>query len=187
MRDQRMGIISAGFEWVRNSVFSPRIPVQLKHTTYESDGTAKTVRYSPYFLLDHLDEISNILCRVVVTFGNERLSESEKRDYKNTARNLFKNAHLVVAVTEIYFYNSSDKTKTITLESFISDKQACDESWLKSLSPIIVEAHSHVVIRLSIDHVFYLKDEFNIQFHAIIDERRFTVQGSATRLTSDDT
>src|SRR5690554_2690904 len=45
MRDQRMGIISAGFEWVRNSVFSPRIPVQLKHITYESDGTAKTVRY----------------------------------------------------------------------------------------------------------------------------------------------
>lgn len=113
--------------------------------------------------------------------------QNQKKANTNTAQNLFKNAHLVVAVTEIYFYNSSDKTKTITLESFISDKQACDESWLKSLSPIIVEARSHVVIRLSIDHVFYLKDEFNIQFHAIIDGRRFTAQGSATRLTSDDT
>lgn len=169
-----------------SNILSGYIPVTFSETRIDEKGKQQKIQYTPYFVLDYFDDESGVVCRTFITFGDERLPPEEKKDYRKNAKHMFKNSEYVYAVIETYFYNQSESHATIQLLS-PEWKEAMDESPLKANNyQIIVEPQSHTITPPIISMVFYLKKEFNIEFHLTINNKEHFIKGVAKRMTKDD-
>lgn len=162
------------------------IPISITETITDNDGKTHQVRYTPYYALDYFDEESGILCRTFVTLGDERLPAEYKKDYKKTSKNMFKNAELVYAVAETYFYNYSDKPIIVKPLSFTWKGVISEDPLVITDFQIPVAAKSQAITPPIVDHAFYLQPSFTIEFELLIDDKKHLIKGEAKRLTPDD-
>jgi hypothetical protein len=167
-------------------LFNSYIPLTFNETVVDEKGKTQKIQYTNYFVLDYHDDESDVLCRTFITFGDERLPPAEKIDYRQNAKHMFKNSEHVYAVIETYFYNLSKSRVTIQLLS-PNWKEAMDESPFKTDNyQIIVEPQSQAITPPIISMSFYLKKEFNMEFHLTINNKEHVIRGIAKRLTKDD-
>lgn len=162
------------------------IPITFNETLTDAQGNQQQIQYTSYFVLDYFDDESGVLCRTFITFGEERLPLSEKKHYKKTAKNLFKNGEYVYAVAETYFYNYSTSPITIQPISF-SWKGVLDESPFEIKNyHMNVDAQSQAITPSIVKQAFYLKKEFNIEFRLKINNNERLIKGVAKRMTKED-
>jgi hypothetical protein len=166
--------------------FATNVPISISETIVDDEGKTHEVRYTPYYALDYFDEETGILCRTFVTLGDERLPTEYKKDYKKTSKNMFKNAELVYAVAETYFYNYSDKPITITPLSFTWLGALSEKPLVITNSQITVPPQSQAITPPIVDHAFYLQREFTIEFELLIDDKKHIMKGQVKRLTPED-
>ncbi|HMY38424.1 MAG TPA: hypothetical protein PK011_03795 [Marinagarivorans sp.] len=163
------------------AVYSAGVPITTTETFTNAEGKQQRVRYTPYFYLEHVDEMSGVIAQVFVTLGAEMLPDDLKKDYKETAKNLFKNSEHVYAVANLYFLNPSQKLIDVHLDAFTWDNNSLVDETHYDLRPRVKATSQR-----SVGIAFYLKHDFDIQMELTINERKVQVNGKAKRLSTDE-
>lgn len=175
-----------GFLGLLSGLATAASPIQFEETLIDVQGKEERVIYTPYFVLDYFVEDLGMLCRTFVTLGDERLSGENKKNYKKTSRNLFKNGELVYAVAETYFYNWSDNQINVEPLAF-TWKGASDETPFEISNYLIeVESQSQTITPPIVQYAFYLTKEFEITFDLKINGKTHQIKGIAKRMTQKE-
>lgn len=161
-------------------------PIQFEETQINADGKEEQVIYTPYFVLDYFVEDLGLLCRTFVTLGDERLAGEDKKNYKKISKNIFKNAEMVYAVAETYFYNWSENQINIEPLAFTWKGASSETPFEISNYLIQVEPQSQSITPPLIQYAFYLTKEFEITFDLTINGKMHQIKGFAKRMTQED-
>lgn len=148
-------------------------------------GELEAVHYSPYYEFESHSDDGDLLIRLVITLGLERVLNAEinaenSADELLESRDAFYKDGLVDWVSEIYFINQSESEIQVKAKHIKVEQAGLTLDDVLTIAPF----SSRITRSLrSIDSVY--GSESAIEFSFIYENKEYTVAGVAKRMTVD--